>query len=234
MIGDRVTNQRTGNETTKAHFVGSWFRSNLRRFVTKRGARGFTLMEMLVSLGLFAIVITIATDLFLSFQRASRKTERLETMVANARLTLERIASGVKEGSIEYARYQEEGIDLTVNSPQRRLYILNTNQESVRFTYADCSAVVEGLDCIQLVGPTGSESITSEQLRVRDVQFFIHPAGDPALFVTTEGAERQGQYAADAQTRVTVMLSFDAGSPDDPQYVRYDVQTTISSRAYVR
>ncbi len=193
--------------------------------------RGFTLMETLVALGLFAVVVTIATDLFLAFQRVNRKTEGLEALVRNGRFTTERISREVREGMIDYGRYV--GSDLSSPRNQAALYLQTSGHDAIAFRFTDCSPEVTGSDCIQLNGPTGTERLTDAAVRVRDARFYIFPFQDPFTFVSSGAGA--GSYPSDEQPRVTVFLSFDNGRQESaPDYVRYDVQTTISSRAYAR
>lgn len=176
--------------------------------------RGFTLMEMLVALGLFAVVVTIATDLFLTFQRLSRKTESLDQLVANARLITERIVREVKEGTIDYDQYASTSLAL----PQNRLDLRNTSNTEVDFVHRDEQLFFNG------------EPLTSAAVRVQVAQFTIVPAADPFSF-----NEESGIFASNTQPRVTILLTLNNGrDPGDRDYTRYDVQTTISSRVYAR
>lgn len=194
---------------------------------------GFTLVEVLVALSLFAVVVTIATDLFLSFQRTSRKTQNLELVVTNARLVTERIARELRDGSLVYAQYAN--VDLA--QAQSELYIRSNAAVESRIYLADDSGGVANVcpdgqskPCLALSIAGVTESLTGAGVRVRDARFFIAPTEDPFEFVSATGT-----FRANAQPRVTMYLSFDnTKDPADPNYARYDVQTTISSRIYRR
>lgn len=180
-------------------------------------------MEMLVALMLFSVVVTVSTDVFFTFQRASRKTENLETVVASARLIMERIAREAREGAIDYAWYSTQtGIDLS--DPQDSLVIRNRQQEQIQFNF-------DGQRNALMLDVGGDiENLASSGVNMRNARFSISPHNDPFRFDINTG-----RYAEDAQPRVTVFLSLDnAYPPDHRDYVRYDVQTTISSRVYQR
>lgn len=187
-----------------------------------RKSMGFTLVEMLLALAIFSVVVTVAADLFLAFQKTSRKTENLETVVANTRLVVERIASAVRSGSIDYATYTDlGGVDSEATNGQ--LYLLDSSDRKMSFTYTD--------DTIVLTLFNGnSEALTGDAIRVLDAQFFVLPIQDPFAFNTTTG-----HYLSDNQPRVKISLSLDNNlAENNPDYTRYDVQTTISSRVYKR
>lgn len=187
--------------------------------VSSRCARGFTLMETLVALTLFSVVITIGTDLFFTFQRVGKRTEALETLVASARFITERFASEVRAGTIDYTRYA-----VPISGQQTALYLRDAGGAPVDFVYD------EDGDTLSLTIPTGSESLVSSGVRLRDAAFYITPSDDPFRFDLI-----LGDFNADIQPRVTVFLSFDNNlAQNDTNYTRYDVQTTITSRTYRR
>ncbi len=209
-------------------------RACVTRYTLHATRSGFTLVEVLVALSLFAVVVTIATDLFLSFQRTSRKTQNLELVVTNARLVTERIASQLREGTIEYDLY---GPGVNLSQAQTGLYTRsNTGTESYIYL-ADDSDVggnvcpdLQSHPCMALRVGNATESLTGTGVRVRVVEFRIVPDQDPFEFVSGTGA-----FRANIQPRVTMYLSFEnTKNPLDPNYARYDVQTTISSRIYRR
>ena len=187
---------------------------------------GFTLMEMLVSLALFSVVVTISTDLFFTFQRVSRKTESFEHLVSDARLIIEQIAREVREGTIHYSAYPT----LPLNTPQTTLKILDSSAVPVEFAFnASCPDNSE-FPCLTIARGGSPERLSGVDTRVINAQFFISPTLDPFNF-----SADTGNYLADSQPRVTVALSLDNGKDaGDPNYIRYDVQTTISSRVYRR
>lgn len=183
----------------------------------KREARGFTLMEVLVALALFSVIITVATNLFLSFQRTSRKTESLEQLTGSARFIVERIAREVREGTVDYEEYATRNVDLQVSHPTTLFLRTSANQQR---SFALDNGTITMND----------EELTGSGVRVQDVQFTIVPAQDPFEF-----HETTGKFLANAQPRVTILLTLDNNKPEsDRDYTKYDVQTTISSRVYRR
>ena len=199
------------------------------------GGIGFTLSETMVALSLFAVVVTISSQIFLSFQRISRKTEGLEKITTNARLLVESMAQEIRGGTVDYAAYG--------NGPllgaQSELHLRNSSQASVSFRREETSS--GGCEsgtvraCVIISRPVGGnprmEQLTDQDIVVRRLQFFIVPFADPVASYDMSS----DTYPVNAQPRVTILLSLDNGKADGAaDYARYEVQTTISSRAYWR
>lgn len=195
---------------------------------------GFTLMEMLVALALFSVVVTIGSDLYLTFQRAARRTEALRAVLSDVRFVTERLTREAREGAIDYDAYAGG-----LTGPQSALHLRNAANQAVSFRLSDDCRANAARECIALqVDGGGLESLLSRGVRVRDLRFFIRPADNPFEFVPQPRSPddlRAGQYASDLQPRVTVSLEVDNNFPENHrEYIRYGVQTTISSRVYRR
>lgn len=65
-------------------------------------ARGYTLVELIVSLGLFAIVITLATGAYFVILGVNRYAQATATSVNNFSFTLEKMTRSIRTGS-DYA-----------------------------------------------------------------------------------------------------------------------------------
>lgn len=65
----------------------------------QEGVRGFTLIEMMVSVSLFIIVMMILTDLFLGFLIASRKAQSQKFVYDNIYSSIEIIMRHIRSGS---------------------------------------------------------------------------------------------------------------------------------------
>jgi len=61
--------------------------------------KGFTLIEMVVSVALFAIVMTICVDVLLSLVNANRKAQALQSVMNNLNISLDGTIRAVREGS---------------------------------------------------------------------------------------------------------------------------------------
>ena len=75
-----------------------------------RGSRGFTLIEMLVSVALFAIVMLIAGSTLLSLVYANRKAQALQSVMNNLNISLDDMVRNVRMGS-NYRCGSQEGTD---------------------------------------------------------------------------------------------------------------------------
>lgn len=60
---------------------------------------GFTLVEMIVSLGLFTVILFISMQALLSMVDANRKTQSLRVTMDNLNLSLEEIARNIMQGN---------------------------------------------------------------------------------------------------------------------------------------
>lgn len=200
-----------------------------------RSRRGFTLAETMVALSLFAVVVTISAQIFLSFQRISRKTEGLEKLTTSARMIVESMAQEIRSGTINYAVYSSGELPSTAG-----LHLLSSSQALVNFVLSSenmpCESGTVGA-CVLMERegvsalPGSLEQLTGQDINVRQLQFFIFPTTNPFANYNANN----GTYPSNQQPRVTILLSLDNGRAiGAADYARYDVQTTISSRTYPR
>lgn len=65
----------------------------------KSPERGFTLVEMIVSVGLFAVVMTIASGAYLSLINIERKARALSDLMTNLSFATESMARAIRTGT---------------------------------------------------------------------------------------------------------------------------------------
>lgn len=65
----------------------------------RRGDNGFTLIEMVVSVALFAVVMTICLDVLLSLVAANRKAQALQSVMNNLNIALDGMVRNIREGN---------------------------------------------------------------------------------------------------------------------------------------
>jgi prepilin-type N-terminal cleavage/methylation domain-containing protein len=205
----------------------------------KSGRRrsGFTMMELLVVLGIFSTTVTMASDIFMMAHRAQRKVFALERTQADARFTMEAIIREIRGGSIDYGWYQQEGISLEEASSVSQMAVVDGEGRRIRFWKAD-----EPQDCadeastpclrvsIQPEGGTASEApMTPNGVKVVQCRFYISPKVDPTIFDPSTGT-----FSADAQPIVTVVLTMQSASPEPIQQTVVYFQSSAATRNYGR
>ena len=190
--------------------------------------RGFTLVEVLVALSIFSIVITIASDFFISFQRTQRATEALQGVSSSARQVMERIVAEVAEHQVDYASYPSA----TAPLPAQSLVLKDDEGNRIFFRQEDSEICPDaaGSPCaaMSLNGEEWS-ALTPRGVRVRALNFYISPSRDPFFFDTATNA-----YAADAQPIVTVVLDMEGDGIPGASQSRVTLQTAVESRVYKR
>jgi len=65
----------------------------------KRQEKGFTIIEMMVAVALFAIVMVISAGALLSLASANRKAQALQSVMNNLNTTLDSMVRSMREGS---------------------------------------------------------------------------------------------------------------------------------------
>lgn len=197
---------------------------------TLRSRDGFTLVELLVVLGIFSTVVVSASDIFLLVSRAQRKVYALERTQADARYTMEAISREIRTGRIDYAAYGG-----TVTSPADTLRLLDIDKTPIVFrrSAADESSLcadTASVPClVVLIGLNAPVAVTPKGVIARNLQFYVEPGVDPLTFDPATGG-----YAADTQPFVTVVLSLEGASNQAGERSPVNVQTTITTRDYRR
>lgn len=170
--------------------------------VNNQNKKGFTLVEMIVSLGLFTIIMFIATSAFLSIVNTDRKSRAVRIAADNLNIALEDMSRRIKTGS---------GYDCgTIGIPTDCLGGANSftfnNQDGVPTTYS-LSGTSILRDGIQITSPeiiiTGLNFVVSGSL------VGVADNKQPMVVIVIDGSLGAGATASS-----------------------FKIQTTITQRAY--
>lgn len=199
----------------------------------KKFSKGFTLLEMLVVLGIFSTVVASATDIFLMSSKAQRKVLAQEKVQADARFTLEVMAREARIDTIDYAYYAGAG---GIVNPVSELAFIDPTNTPIRFKISDATTqsfcphpTDTAKTCmLAIIGNGVPVAITPKDVIVRGAKFYITPPLDPNQYDSGLDA-----YIANAQPAITMLLGVETSQAGGNKSVVY-VQTTISSRIYRR
>ncbi|MDP3244921.1 MAG: type II secretion system protein [bacterium] len=195
----------------------------------KQGWAGFTLVEVLVSLAVFSVIATIATDLSLSFYRTQRKTENMEELSFAARSIMERLVQEIRESEIDYQAYGEGTVGLSENT----LYLSDSENQPIIFRKFNINEGCPEQDasCLKISNNgTNWSSLTPKGVNLNDLRFYIMPLQNPFVF-----NQETLTYQAQEQPYVTILLSLERTKPGFLGHKeKVSVQTSVSSRIYKR
>ncbi|MBU6141944.1 prepilin-type N-terminal cleavage/methylation domain-containing protein [Patescibacteria group bacterium] len=129
-----------------------------------RRESGFTLVEMIVAMGLFLVVIAITTGAFIHILRTQHETVAILAAEGNSSSAIEQIAREVRTG---------QGFSV-VNG---ELQFMNAQNDSVVYRVNSATSAIER----SADGGTTFEPITADNVLVKNLQFvlFTGTAGNP-------------------------------------------------------
>lgn len=211
--------------------------------------RGYTVVELVVAMSIFAIVLVTAVGSFVSVSRSSSKSATQRGVQQDIRFNLEEMARQTRSSSIDYNFYKTPDARCQV-ATGRVLALLyteagtdNAPQSSRVVFYYDAAPGREGIykytasDAIQTptcdaVLTNGSNTkLTADSVRINDARFYITPdisPQDPALVVSDP---RRGIHPR-VKIVATVETAGAVANTDPTRESRVTLQTTVSSRAY--
>ncbi len=200
----------------------------MRTTISLQNKRGFSLIEVLVSLSLFAVVMTISVGILLVLIDANARAQNLQTIMTNLSFALDGITREIRTGSDYFCdsysnlptsatstrncaaggaaiAFNEGGQSLTGNTPNdsRRIAVrLNNGVLERRLGNGDGDANVNE--------PQDWSALTSPSVVITDLRFNV------------DGATRGDAISP----RVTLFLEGYAGTEEDLQGW-FNIQTTI-------
>ncbi len=189
--------------------------------------RGFTLIEILVSLGIFIIAIGILGQIFSAVMRTQRVILTQQKLIEEARNILDTLVDEVRRGSVDYQAY-----GAALPSTLDTLHLIGRDGALMVTKSTDAAACGFGgvVSCILVQRGNGSVGVmTSPAVYVSSLQFLIDPARDP--FTVDPGTLL---YPTNIQPRVTIVLTIDSGDPAFRGTMSLTVQTSVTTRVYQR
>lgn len=217
---------RTSNKMQEFIFGAKCQRSNVKCPRT----RGFTLVEMIVSLGIFTIVLFIATSAFLAIVNADRKSRATRIAIDNLNLALEDMSRKIKTGT---AYGCDGGGDCVAGSV---LSFTDQNNKSTVYKRGSGSGAI-GVGIV--AGGCGDILYTDKGCLLRaDETGLFTLATSPEIdisglkFVVSGSAT----WTALDKKQPVVVIAIDgvlgANSPSGSGRSAFKIQTTVTQRAY--
>lgn len=189
-----------------------WAHSGTPSRWKRRGLRyssaGFTLIEAVVSVSIFAMAMTSIVGVYLSVQKLNQASASLNALQQNSRFISEDISKIVRNGEIDYSRYPSGTAPQPVATD---LYLLDQGGTQIRIYLQNEALILDKLGI-------GSANFTSKEVAVKDFKVYITPATNPFP-------------GGNDQPRATIYLDLESNvNPRDKTRARF--QVTLTTRQY--
>ena len=177
----------------------------MRKIFPKKSA-GFTLIEMVFSLGLFTIIMFIATSAFLSIVNTDRKARGVRIAADNLNIALEDMTRRIKTGT---AYFCDGAISTATNATSDAcasggIGIAFTDQKGLRERYQLNGSVIE-----RVIGGV-TTPVTSPEITISNLKFVVSgsdPFPDtkqPSVVVVAGGSLGNGSTASTFKIQTTI------------------------------
>lgn len=205
-------------------------------FLSPKKIKGFTLVEMIVVLGIFSLLMTLATGALYTNQKINTKLQENQSILDNVNLSMDTISKDIRYGTDFYCAD-------TVNAPQiplrqgcgyptgGRVIFFKPNDVSSstdRVAYYASSTVYGDviLKDEYIDGATTTYQVTASNLRVKSLVFYVLGAN------TTSGTSQDVGDIHDFEQPLIVLTLGGETIPADltASSTSFVIETSISSR----
>lgn len=187
--------------------------------------QGFTLLETLTALAIFALTVVAALNLYLVFFRSQTQVKRQAVVESDARFVLQSMISALETATLDYDYYGG-----TAPITPTELALITPHQETVRFRYDSTDREVEVCSLRSANDPC-SDADSSHWVALNNpavspvvaLNLWVAPAQNPFERVS-------GSALSNEQPKVTIVLYMTDQQDGNP----ITLQTTFTSRVYER
>jgi prepilin-type N-terminal cleavage/methylation domain-containing protein len=198
----------------------------------KNCSQGFTLIEILVAIGIFAMLSSIFTVIYVTISKNQQRAKASQLLLNNSLYALELMARDIKNNELDYNFLVSGGDCNDVNNPKNCILFKRVDDSLGAFTQSGDALLYSVVQCATYpTDCTFSETAGAEILSasLNDVQldylrFLVEPIiEDPYLSQTVN-----------QQPKVTIIMQTSYNSDKPSETISYTLQTTVSARIYKR
>jgi len=187
---------------------------------------GFSLVEMLITITIFAILSVVLAQIFISFNRLQRQVSNRAVLGQDMRFATELLIRSARNNQIDYS----------TSYPTRTgtLKLLTPTGSSIQIGVrpgggaGDCQDATV-TQCLALSLDNGStwSPITAKRVQVENFDVYVRPSSSPF-------ASSGGTYTSNVQPFATINIRLKYISTTPTDTITLQAQTTVSSRVYLR
>jgi prepilin-type N-terminal cleavage/methylation domain-containing protein len=187
---------------------------------TVRGLRGkgFTLIEMLVSVAIFSVVMVIALGALLAMAESDRKAQTLKSIINNLNFSLDAMTRSMRTGLNYHCDIGVGTVTATrdcAGTAATSIAFLASDGQTVRYCRGNGSTCsTTGTAILVSKGAAAFAPITASEVLITNLQFYV------------TGAE-----SAELQPHVVMLLSGNV-LVGEFQNSTFDLQTSVTQRLY--
>ena len=183
--------------------------------------KGFTLIELMVSVTIFIVVMTVSLGALLAMSASDRKAEAVKTIMNNLSFALESMSRTIRTG---YNYTCTGGTPDCNTTPSYRFTFTAANGSTVSYCLGSGTSCGTGTTCtdtngcriMRRIGTSGNfEPLTAPEVKVSDLKFYL-VGSNPSDFV---------------QSRVIVTLSGSIATSGTVP-TKFELQTSVTQRLY--
>ena len=143
--------------------------------------KGFTLVEMIVAVGLFAIVMVVATGAIFSIVGANRSAQSLNSAITNFSFAAESMVREIRTGhgyvcGQSTVPYSNTPTDCATNSTLDNSAIAFTNADNIQVSYFLDSGTHQIMKWVN--GTPSAIAITAPEVVIQSMDFYVVGAAD--------------------------------------------------------
>ncbi|MBI5765715.1 prepilin-type N-terminal cleavage/methylation domain-containing protein [Candidatus Falkowbacteria bacterium] len=176
---------------------------------------GFTLVEVLVAMGIFAVVSVIISSISLNVNNLQQNTANYQRLQNDGRYIIEKLAREIRGREVRYP--------VGATSTDQLNFKKDEDGKSLSISLATGNLIYRVYD--EETGQAKEDSLNAEDVNVVAVKFFVAPYVEDIW-----GSES----ITNVQPRVTILLKL-RNVAANPKYEKELIlQTTVSSKVYKR
>ncbi|MBI4235347.1 prepilin-type N-terminal cleavage/methylation domain-containing protein [Candidatus Peregrinibacteria bacterium] len=191
---------------------------------SNKNRRGFTLVEMLVSMTIFMTFVGILISSYSSIIKAQKEANDYRAMYTEARAVFDTLIGELREGMVDYGNSEYGNACNSFITTMTENLLLVSKDETKKKIWLDKTDPAHSILKIETAGGQ-TKSLNSGDVSVTDFEFKIYPLADP--YSPQNVDKNQYQF----HPFVTIFVSFEKEKVTGEPY-KVDFQTTVSSRIY--